>query len=232
MRERLPAGAADAKKIDAWQQSFTRWLRQSQPLKLWYSTTLKQSSMAGESERDFRIRLQDLASAQRDVAVEKLRKKYAPKRAALDERMRRAQLVVERERAQSNSQKLDAAVSFGTAVLGALLAPWAVASATGVLGCGPRRSIRMAAPHIVWAMTISGLLFAAQFAGQTAIELVPLPFPAITLGGVTLTDAGYDLQILALGSVFAVAGQVAAIAIAMRAGVTPDGHRALRDTFS
>jgi hypothetical protein len=117
----LPAGAADAKKIDAWQQSFTRWVRQSQPLKLSYSTTLKQSSMAGESERDFRIRLQDLASAQRDVAVEKLRKKYAPKRAALDERIRRAQLVVERERAQSNSQKLDAAVSFGTAVLGALL---------------------------------------------------------------------------------------------------------------
>jgi hypothetical protein len=124
---------------------------------------------------------------------------------------------------------LAAAVS---SVLGALLAPGAVASATGALACGPRGSIRMAAPHIIWAMAISALLFAAQFAGQTAIGLLPLPLPAITLGGVTLTDAGYDLQFLVLGSVFAVAGQVAAIAIAMRAGVTPDGHRALRDMFS
>lgn len=124
---------------------------------------------------------------------------------------------------------LAAAIS---SALGALLAPWAVASATGALACGPRGSIRMAAPHLVWSMTICALLFAVQFAGQTAIELLPLPLPAITLGGVVLTDAGYDLQLLVLGSVFAVADQVATIAIAMRAGVAPDDHRSLRDTFS
>jgi len=119
-----------------------------------------------------------------------------------------------------------------TSLLGALLAPWAVTSATGPFACGPRGSIRMAAPHIVWSMAIFALLFALQFVGELLIELVPLPLPAITLSGMTFTDVGYDLQLLLFGSALAVADQVAVIAVAMRAGVTPDGHRTLRDTFS
>jgi hypothetical protein len=69
----LPAGLGDAKQLETWKQAFARWLRQSKPLRIQYSTTLKRSSNADESERDFRIRLQDSASAQRDIAVEKLR---------------------------------------------------------------------------------------------------------------------------------------------------------------
>jgi hypothetical protein len=117
----LPGGVGDPKKLDAWKQAFARWLRRSQPLKILYSPTLRLSSKPGESERDFRIRLQDSASVQRDSAVEKLRRKYAPKKAALEERLRRAQSIVAREREQASGQQLDAAVSFGTAVLGALL---------------------------------------------------------------------------------------------------------------
>jgi hypothetical protein len=117
----IPGPIGDAKQLDSWKQAFARWLRQSRPLKIQYSPTLKRSSNPDESERDFRIRLQDSASAQRDIAVEKLRKKYAPRKAALEERLRRAQSVVARERQQVSGQKLEAAVSFGTAMLGALL---------------------------------------------------------------------------------------------------------------
>jgi hypothetical protein len=117
-------------------------------------------------------------------------------------------------------------------LLGALLAPWAVTSATGALKCGPRNSIRMVAPHIVWSMAIFALLFAVQFAGQELLGLVPPMLPAFTLGGVTFADVGYDLRFLVFGSIFVVVDQVAVIAVAMRAGVTPDGHRGLRDTFS
>lgn len=117
-------------------------------------------------------------------------------------------------------------------LLGALLAPWAVASATGAFACGPRSSIRMAAPHIVWSMTIFAILLAAQLAGETLIGVVPLTLPAITFGGMIFADLGTDLQFLVLGSVFAVADPVSTIAVAMRAGAAPDGHRALRDTFS
>ena len=106
----IPGGLGDAKQLEGWKQSFARWLRQSRPLRIHYSPTLKRSSNADESERDFRIRLQDSASAQRDIAVERLRKKYAPKKAALEERVRRAQSIVAREREQASGQKLEAAV--------------------------------------------------------------------------------------------------------------------------
>ena len=77
-------------------------------------------SAPGESERDFRVRLQALAREQRDHEVEKLRKKYGSKLAALDERIRRAEQAVERESAQASQQKLQTAVSMGATVLGAL----------------------------------------------------------------------------------------------------------------
>jgi hypothetical protein len=49
-----------------------------------------------------------------------LRRKYAPKLAALDEKTRRAQQAVDRESAQASQQKLQTAVSVGATVLGAL----------------------------------------------------------------------------------------------------------------
>lgn len=116
-----PTGLGDAKQVATWRQAFERWLRHGVPLVLYHSPTLKLISDAGENERDFRIRLQHHASAQRDLAVEKLRAKYAPKKAALEDRLRRARLVVEREREQAKGSQLDAAVSLGTAVLGTLL---------------------------------------------------------------------------------------------------------------
>jgi hypothetical protein len=115
-----PVVLGDAKQLDAWKQGFTRWLRQL-PLKIRYSAAAKESSKPGESERDFRIRLQDSTRARRDAAVEKLREKYGPKKAALDERVRRAQQAVARERDQASGQTLNTALSVGTAVLGALL---------------------------------------------------------------------------------------------------------------
>jgi len=77
-------------------------------------------SAPGESERDFRIRLQTAAREQRDKAVDELRRKYAPKLAVLDDKIRRAQQAVERESAQATQQKLQTAVSMGATVLGAL----------------------------------------------------------------------------------------------------------------
>jgi hypothetical protein len=56
---------------------------------------LDQTSNADESERDFRVRLQRSAREARDDAAEKLKRKYAPKFAALEERKRRAEQAVD-----------------------------------------------------------------------------------------------------------------------------------------
>jgi hypothetical protein len=78
-------------------------------------------SKPGESERDFRIRLQESAREQRDRLTERLRQKYAPKIAMLQERVRRAEQATEREAEQAKQQHVQTAISIGATLLGAFL---------------------------------------------------------------------------------------------------------------
>ena len=126
----LPAAAAKPKNYAKWQKDFANWLYRGQRLDLLRSPRLEQASNPGESERDFRVRLQQAAREQRDAAVEKLRKKYAPKIAALEERRRRAEQAVERESEQASGQKMQTAISFGATLLSSFLGRKAVSLTT------------------------------------------------------------------------------------------------------
>jgi hypothetical protein len=88
------------------------------------------TSNPGESERDFRIRLQLEARTARDAAIDAVRRKYAPKQAALAERLRRAQQAMDRETQQASDQKVQTAVSVGATLLGALFGRKAVSAGT------------------------------------------------------------------------------------------------------
>jgi hypothetical protein len=110
-------------------------------LELLKSPSTGECSTPGEAERDFRVRLQQTAREQRDAQVEKLRQKYAPRIAGLQERIRRAQQVVEREGAQASQAKLQTAISFGTTILGALLGRKAVSASTLGRATGAVRGI-------------------------------------------------------------------------------------------
>jgi hypothetical protein len=116
-----PSVASSDKNYSHWEKDFKNWLRKEQGLRLYRSKRFKVVSVAGESEGDFRIRMQQLASEQRDDVVDKLRKRYASKVTTLENRLLRAEQAVEREQQQSSKKKLDVAVSVGTAILGALL---------------------------------------------------------------------------------------------------------------
>jgi hypothetical protein len=61
-----------------------------------------------------------LLHEKRDLEVEKLRKRYAPKLAMMQERLRKAQIRVEREKSQLGQQKVQTAVSVGATILGAI----------------------------------------------------------------------------------------------------------------
>lgn len=117
----LPAAGTKLKNYPLWQKDFVNWLVRSQKLELYRSPSLKQQSKVGESESDFRIRMQLAARELSDQNVEKLRKKFAPKYAMLDERIRKAQMAVEKEQEQTKSRKYQTAVSFGSTLLGAVL---------------------------------------------------------------------------------------------------------------
>ncbi len=126
----LPAPAGKAKNYDKWQKDFANWVYRGQKLELLKSSRLEQASNPDESERDFRVRLQQAAREQRDAAVEKLRQKYAPKIAALEERRRRAEQAVEREAEQAKGQKMQTAISFGATLLSSFMGRKAVSLTT------------------------------------------------------------------------------------------------------
>ena len=117
----LPGVATKARSYDAWRKDFASWLYRNQKLELLSSPRLAEVSNPNESERDFRLRLQQSAREKRDEAVERLRQKYAPKIAALEEKRRRASQVVDREAEQAKDQKLQTAISFGAAVLSSFM---------------------------------------------------------------------------------------------------------------
>jgi hypothetical protein len=117
----LPPGAATAKSYAEWEKLFVRWVRGAQSLNLLRSPALKATSQAGESERDFRIRLQQLWREQRDEQADALKKKYASRIATLEERVRKADAAVEREQQQTQQSQFNAAASIGGKILGAFL---------------------------------------------------------------------------------------------------------------
>jgi len=122
----LPAVAVKKSSYTAWKREFTDWLYRSRKLELYRSPMLGEFSRPGESERDFRIRLGQAAREARDEALERLRKKYAPKLARLQDQIGRAEQAVAREAEQAKQQKMQTAISFGATLLSAVVGRKAV----------------------------------------------------------------------------------------------------------
>jgi len=117
----VPSAASKAKIYEVWNKDFAGWLFRTQKVDLLKSPSTKESSKPGESERDFRVRLQQFGREARDKQSDSLRKKYAPKIAALQDRIRRAGQMVERQQSESRSSQMQAAISVGASILGAFL---------------------------------------------------------------------------------------------------------------
>jgi hypothetical protein len=117
----LPAGAGKAKSYADWTKDFGGWLFRTQKFELFRSPSTKDVSQPGESERNFRVRLQQTGREQRDKRAEALRQKYASKIAILQDRMRRAELAKEKQQAEARSSQVQAAISVGASILGAFL---------------------------------------------------------------------------------------------------------------
>ncbi len=103
----------------AWGRAFTSWIHRTQSAEAFKSLEFKQTSEPGESEGDFRARLQLLAHEKRDLLTERLRRKYTARIATLQQQILRAQHAVEREAEQAQGHKMQTAISLGATLLGA-----------------------------------------------------------------------------------------------------------------
>jgi hypothetical protein len=138
----LPSAASKGKNYELWKKDLANWLYRTHAVELMKSPDGTLISKPDESERDFKIRVGEQNRALRDVILEKLRRKYAPKTAALQERLRRAEQAVERQTSESQASKVQAALSVGASILGAFLGRKTISAAnigrasTAIRGAG------------------------------------------------------------------------------------------------
>jgi hypothetical protein len=140
----LPGGAQRSANYGKWGKALAAQLYESRKLTLYACDALKQVSRPGESEGDFRARLALVMREQRDAEADKLRQKYAPRLATLQGQRQRAAERVEREKSQASQQKMQAAISIGTSLLGAFLGRRAISATNlGRIGTAAKSASRI-----------------------------------------------------------------------------------------
>jgi hypothetical protein len=140
----LPSQALKSKAYRKWEKDLQRHIRTHHPLSLWRCKSLKMNSTPGEAEGDFRSRMAFSLHEKRDLAVEKLRRKYTSKFTTLKNRLMAAEQAIEREQEQAKGRQMDTVISFGTAILGAFMGRKAVsARSTSRIGSAMKSAGRM-----------------------------------------------------------------------------------------
>jgi hypothetical protein len=117
----LPAQASHPRSYAGWEREAQRWVQSNLPITLLESRNHKAVSRPDESEAEFRMRLADLRREARDEALDRIRKRYEPRLATLQDRERRALQAVERRAGMTQQRTLDAALRVGEGLLGAFM---------------------------------------------------------------------------------------------------------------
>ncbi len=117
----LPGAATKKTSYTSWKKRLKDHFYRERTLMLFRCPALKLYSEAGESEGDFRARMQLAIREKRDEAIEKLKNKYRPKLERLDERIRKSEQKVDKEQEQYEAAKSSSVMSWGKTILGAVL---------------------------------------------------------------------------------------------------------------
>ena len=131
----LPSDLSKSTRYTKWKTALKDRLYHKERIELLECPKLDQYSLPGQSEGDFRVALRQAAREQRDLAIEKLRTKYASKLKKQDEAITRAEHRVATEEEQAKTAKTSAWVSTGTSILRALFGR-KIASSTNVSRAG------------------------------------------------------------------------------------------------
>ena len=115
-----PSQLGSAAKLKAVTTNFSDYLYREQVLNLYYNPTLNVFSQPGESDRGFRIRVQQLAREERDVEVGKLREKSQKQLDRLEERLAKEQQQLSQDKAEYEARKREELLSAGETVIGLL----------------------------------------------------------------------------------------------------------------
>jgi hypothetical protein len=115
-----PASLLSPRNHRSWSAALEDHVYRNASLSVMHCPALKLTSAPGGTESEFRSRIGLALREKRDDAVDRLRKKYESKLATLEDRGRRADQKIEREKAQASSETVSSALSVGGSLLGAL----------------------------------------------------------------------------------------------------------------
>ncbi|MDD3418431.1 MAG: hypothetical protein PHN96_02605 [Eubacteriales bacterium] len=117
----LPAEAKLKTSFTAWQRALVDTVWRDSVIEVREHKKLGLISGLEESERDFVARVKMAAREKRDEEFDVIEAKYEKKRLAIEEKIAKAEERVDRVKDQAKDAKLQSAISFGAAALGAVL---------------------------------------------------------------------------------------------------------------
>ena len=141
--EDTPAALLREQSYRTWERQLEAHIYESAAMELLRCPLVGANAVPAGDEREFRAHLALALREQRDAEIDKLRRKYAPRLATLQDQQRRAQERIARERSQLSQQKMSTAISVGTSLLGALLGRRTVSSSLGRVGSAARDAGRI-----------------------------------------------------------------------------------------
>jgi hypothetical protein len=116
----VPRELSTARKLKSLQKDFSDYLYHELRLPLLYHRALKFYSKPDESERDFKVRLAQVAREKRDAEVDKLRKSYATKLNRLKKRLQKEEDELTDDKIEYEARKKEEMVSGAETLLGVL----------------------------------------------------------------------------------------------------------------
>lgn len=117
----LPGFAMNAANYKQVEKDFAEWLYRNERADIFTCPSLKAFSEIGESEAEFRARLSQKAREARDAVLEKVRAATNKKLETLAGRLQTAEAGLARQKAESQSAKMQAGVSILGGLLGGLM---------------------------------------------------------------------------------------------------------------
>jgi hypothetical protein len=119
--DELPQAINESKEFTALKDDLDDYLYRNTGVTLLYSPVLETYSRPRESERDFRMRLQQTAREKRDEEIDEINERYKKKLDTLEDRLRRYEAKLAEREADVAARKRETVVSVGESMVGLFL---------------------------------------------------------------------------------------------------------------
>ena len=119
--DELPESINEGPEFTALKKDLDDYLYHNSSLMLLYSPLLDAYSKPGESERAFRMRLQQMAREKRDEEIDEITERYEKKLERVEDRLRREEADLAQREADVAARKRETLVSVGESVVGMFL---------------------------------------------------------------------------------------------------------------